>query len=180
MMWTYEYRGQIFVGDEDEVLERVDPDAAFAMYLDNEYPEVEVLRHTYSPAEVFSEWSEEDFSRAASDWFEDAIYNPTRDNLSYFEEIDVRPATPEDIRVARVDTGIDRVGARSAGMTAALQRRGSGSGTAKPKAKAGARPKTASKTTKPKPRAKASNAGSKPKAAQKSGSCRSKSKGARR
>ena len=165
MMWTYEDRdGVIRVADEQEILYKVTPDAAFAKYLDNEFSEIDILDRTYEPSEVFIEWSEDDFARAASEWFNDAIFHPTERDLSYFEEIGVFPATEEDIRNEKVDRGIDRVGKRSAGLQNALGKRGSG--TARPKAggrmtirprakpktpvKKASKAKSASKTAKPK------------------------------
>ena len=167
MMWTYEDRdGVIRVADEQEILYKVRPDAAFAKYLDNEFSEIDILDRTYEPSEVFIEWSEDDFARAASEWFNDAIRHPTERNLSYFEEIGVFPATEEDIRNEKVDRGIDRVGKRSAGLRDALGKRGSG--TARPKAGGGgmtirprAKPKTPVKKTS---KAKSASKAAKPKA----------------
>ena len=47
MMWTYEDRdGVIRVADEQEILYKVTPDAAFAKYLDNEFSEIDILDRT--------------------------------------------------------------------------------------------------------------------------------------
>ena len=184
MMWTYEDRdGVIRVGDEQEVLWMVDPSEAFAEYLDAEFSEIEILDCTYSPSEVFKEWSEDDFRMAAGRWFNKAILDPSKDNLSYFEAIDLYPATAEDIRGAEVEKGIDKIGRRSTGLQNALGKRGSG--TARPKAGGGgmtirprAKPKTPVKKKASKP--KSASKATKPKTPAKTPSKATKSKGARK
>lgn len=103
MMWTYyDRQGRSRVGDEDTVIANVgrrSKEEAYARYLDDFYDEVDIMDYySYSPSELFQNWSEDDFAMHASEWFQEALYDHNETDIDYLGYADVVPLTGDDIK----------------------------------------------------------------------------------
>ena len=72
-----------------------DFEEAYAEFINDFVEEPYIMRNSYSPSEVFREWSEADFERSADKWFFESLRDS--ENLAYLESISIRLVTKDDI-----------------------------------------------------------------------------------